>query len=643
MKDNTTKNLLAFVIVCVAFALFIPGGAGAVDKKTATTKIQTTNTTKNTTETQPITIIKLNVPRRRIYVNDTFTIVPTVTNQVGSVKYTSNNTKIATVNSNGVVTGKKEGKTQIIISNNGSTAVFTAVIKAPALTKGGKTITTVNVKRNKYVAVRVKAPVRTMTYTNTKYAKVISTNGTNVINIKGIKVTPKNNPTTIKVKVNGATLKLNVKVTAKTAYQKNVNLVYKHTKPKITRNYLNTIHINGLYKVKTNLVKLLNQGKITSAQFNSLNKAAEKATYSVSNKSVLTLNKKNATVKCIGTGTSFVTVKFKDGTVLTTKITVTKPETKKIKLSLDDWNEYEETGKSNRTVTAKICYDYEEIYQEFRDAFYNHIIKGENPKYQYIYCAFGKTAYNTVSKRTTQKAKRDYNDGYNFYECCSGLENSELIFNFDVLSDKKTIFIGLGYNTTLLFTDEYEKINDALYYPIKYEYSARLKAYKRYYNIAQKIFKEIHIDEFKEDYQKVTVLATWMNKNYVTDTSKEDIYHTLENILIYKQGMCPNWSSVTNYFCTLLRIPCYTLDNGYSHVWNTINVQGKWYQSDIFWRELLRGNNYMKTLSSHAVIGDISYIEDSDFNDTINKLFKVKIYATDLEYTPEYFSHQYGW
>ena len=639
---NKFKYLITtnIIIVCIVFVLLFPCSAGAVIEN-ATTETQITNSTEDT-EFRP-TVITLKKYSANIYVKNTYAIKPNVINAVGQVIFTSKNSKVATVNEQGIVTANRAGRTVITVQNNGSTARFNVTVKNPDLSQKGKAVTAIKVKRNKSVAVRIKGRIVSESHKNAR-AAAITTRAGNVIYIKGKKVTDKNKPATISVKVNSVKLKLKINVIAKTRFQKYVDIVYKHKKPKVTRIFNTTLRINELVVTRTNLHKLYSQKTITRAQYNSFNKISAKASYSVSDKNVLFIDKKNATVKCIGKGTSDVTVRFKDGTTFTTKITVTKPEMAMIKIPHKEWNGYTyELKYTAKKYASRVCYDYEDIYKAFKDAFYNHIIKGERPEYEYIKCAFGKTNSDKVWKRTTQKAKRDYDDGYNFYNYIIGCDWSELVLDYDVLADNKTIYIGVS-SLRPFFYDDYKDLPGAdSYEGNEYEYEARLKAYKRYYAIAQKIFKETHIDEFEEDYQKVTVLATWMKKNYITDTTEENDLLSLENILIHKQGVCHNWSNATNYFCTLLRIPCRTLDNGDTHLWNAIKVQGKWYQSDIYWRELLRGNDYMKTLPSHKMIGDTSYIQNSDFNDTINKIFKIKIYANDLEYTPEYFSQQYSW
>lgn len=93
------------------------------------------------------TEVKLNAETLSIQKKETFTLKPTVNDGAEAVYfYASANPKIATVNAEGVVTGKKQGATQIAVkTHNGLTANVTVVVKGKlkdvygALTNSPKT------------------------------------------------------------------------------------------------------------------------------------------------------------------------------------------------------------------------------------------------------------------------------------------------------------------------------------------------------------------------------------------------------------------------------------------------------------------------------------------------------------------------
>ncbi len=121
------------------------------------------------------------------------------------VTYKSTNKKVATVK-NGKVTALKKGKANIMVTVGKTKLTYKVnVISSPKLNKKS-----VSVKKGKTITVKItgKASGVNNKYTNTKYAKIKSKKSATKLKIKGIK----KGKTTLKIKVNGVTLKLKVKV-----------------------------------------------------------------------------------------------------------------------------------------------------------------------------------------------------------------------------------------------------------------------------------------------------------------------------------------------------------------------------------------------------------------------------------------------
>ena len=125
---------------------------------------------------------------------------------VGKAKWSSSDSKVATVN-NGAVTALKKGTVTIkATSSNG--AKLTCKVKvttSPTLSKSS-----LSVKKGKTASVKItgKAASVKNVYTSAKYAKIISKPADTKIKIKGVK----KGSATLKIKVNGVVLKLKVKV-----------------------------------------------------------------------------------------------------------------------------------------------------------------------------------------------------------------------------------------------------------------------------------------------------------------------------------------------------------------------------------------------------------------------------------------------
>lgn len=119
----------------------------------------------------------------------------------------SSNAKIATVTKNGKVTALAKGTSTITATlNDGAKVTAKVSVKTnPKLSKSS-----VTVKKGKTVKVKItgKASSVKNVYTNTKIAKITSGKTADTITVKGLN---KGN-TILKIKVNGVTLKLKVKV-----------------------------------------------------------------------------------------------------------------------------------------------------------------------------------------------------------------------------------------------------------------------------------------------------------------------------------------------------------------------------------------------------------------------------------------------
>lgn len=124
------------------------------------------------------------------------------------IKYTTSNKKVATVSSKGIIKALKKGTAVIKVKDGINVYQYKLTVKTnPKLAK-----TTVTVKKGKTVSVKIsgKASGVNISYKNTKYAKITSAKSSKTLKIKGLK----KGTTTLKVVVNGVTLKLKVKVKA---------------------------------------------------------------------------------------------------------------------------------------------------------------------------------------------------------------------------------------------------------------------------------------------------------------------------------------------------------------------------------------------------------------------------------------------
>lgn len=171
-----------------------------VAEATADNAEKETTPKDNEEETTPKTEIHFTHGTERIYLKGKFKIKATVVNGKGETTYTSSNTKVATVGSDGVIKGKDVGTVLITVANNGVKECFVLKVKKPSLNVTEKTL---KVKKSYKLKITGQVGKATFKSTNTKVATV---------NSKGKIVAKKKGTAVIKVMTNGITLKCKIKV-----------------------------------------------------------------------------------------------------------------------------------------------------------------------------------------------------------------------------------------------------------------------------------------------------------------------------------------------------------------------------------------------------------------------------------------------
>lgn len=157
------------------------------------------------TATYKVTVKDRGISARvdQVYVGKKATVKVTAYGVSGTAKFKSSNTKVATVNSKGVITGKKAGTTKITVTFGKYKKVLTVKVKKPSFSL---VKSSANLKKGKKVTIKVKAaPASKVTYksSNTKVATV---------NSKGVVTAKKKGTAKITVKCNGITKTFKVTV-----------------------------------------------------------------------------------------------------------------------------------------------------------------------------------------------------------------------------------------------------------------------------------------------------------------------------------------------------------------------------------------------------------------------------------------------
>ena len=273
----------------------------------------------------------------------------------GTLKFKSNNPKIATVNKNGTVQGIKKGNTKVVVTRNGVNILVNISVKTNAEIKSNSKTNKIIILNKKQLSISGKVGKQSYSSSNKKVATV---NGKGNITAKKI------GKATIKVKTNGITLTYKVqvirpiirnvdkkrtismyvnngkalKISGKVKGKKNNpyysfanNKIARYSKGKIVgkkagRTKLK-IKVNGVWQQIT--VRVLNP-TISVSKKNMkvcdryvITTKGAKGTYTSDNSSVVAVNKKNGKLVAKKAGKAIITVNLK---CIKRKCTVTVKE-----------------------------------------------------------------------------------------------------------------------------------------------------------------------------------------------------------------------------------------------------------------------------------------------------------------------------
>ena len=186
------------------------------------------------------TTVNASISKTKIYVGETTLVSVSLTNGQGETSFKSNNTKVATVASNGTVTGKRAGKAIITVTNNGVQDSVTVTVLANTPQK--QTITAKSYTKT-YGAKRFSLGAKTsgngkLSY-KTSNKKVVSVSSKGKVTIKGC---------------GKATITIKAAATSKyKAATKKISITVKPGKVKLTSRKIYTE--NGIHKVKQKFVQ----------------------------------------------------------------------------------------------------------------------------------------------------------------------------------------------------------------------------------------------------------------------------------------------------------------------------------------------------------------------------------------------------
>ena len=408
---------------------------------------------------------------------------------------------------------------------------------------------------------------------NRKVARVSS--GGKVVAVKPGK-------TTITAEVCGHKLKCRVTVKplsrfAKLIRNKTIKVHYKIKKNRTLNinigqlskfiNYEDLTCVGNYYYESDNIYKLYLKGKLTNRQKNKYMGIVEKYVKYKSSKPSVAKVTKSGRIIPKNEGKAIISVGFIN---------------KSFKITVNVTRKHITTYKGQKSLAV---YSDRDVYKALKDAFYNHLIKGEKPKYKYLTCFYKIKPGNHLNKGTLQNkllnyALNEHNSGNNFFVYLSrGFFTGDFFYisdedNADTNEELSNTVITVGMDSDIL---EYIKLT---------------------YTEAQEIFRDSGINDCLSDYDKIKAMHNWFSDNTTYGPSYSDIEEY--SILVDRLGICTTYSFGTLYLCTLLGIPCDTVVSD-DHMWNICRVQGKWYYLDELHYVVLLGENGMPDDEMYSV------------------------------------------
>lgn len=167
-------------------------------------------------------------------------------------------------------------------------------------------------------------------------------------------------------------------------------------------------------------------------------------------------------------------------------------------------------------------------------------------------------------------------------------------------------------------------------------YLADLKEYDANFN---RVITELNISD-QDVYTKLKMIYDYIAKNYsyrnttyIIDATTTNETRSVGYMLNRKEGCCESYARLSKILCDYYNIPCVLVTSN-THMWNEVQVDGKWYLFDATWGDVGdKSNDWMFLVGSDNIINDVHHtIVNGDFvnyDDAGNK-----VYITDYACMP---------
>lgn len=611
------------------------GNITALRKGTTTVTItvdDTVLTLNVTVNNNPV----LNINKKTIYAGNSFNLK--ASGLVGNATFTSSNSKVATVDSNGKITCKSAGNSNISVIANGVTLKCKVKVINPTIKYKSK----IYIKNSTTISIRGKVGKSTFKSSNKKVATVnskgkitgkkkgtctiiIRTNGVTLkrritvinprLNKKSIKLVQGK---TFKLKVyggngkvkyssnnnkiatvskygnirakyagsckvtvirNGIKLVCKIKVTA-SKYPVGLKYNFKQTKKNITRHMSETFNLSSYYKINNNAKSLYNSKKCSKKQYQNV-KLTNLVKFKSSDNKVASVYA-NGKIKAKTKGNCTITVTLFNKKVYTYNLKIANKLTEK-------------TLKNGKKV--KYVYSYNELLNEIVNEGKNYNIKGlKSPYYGYA-CMF-------ENKFVPVELNFELKDGNTY--------NSEAEkLGKDYIKKDRCLFETLSFATDGYWSPYEFNINECKEINAMVVLTRpKTKPLNDCYKSAMNILNSLKIDTLKSKNDRIASIVSYIYNNFTYSSadspthkyifSKKENNVTNVSSLLSKKGVCSDYSYCTAYLCYLSGIECYiTISTTDDHQINLVKADnGKYYFCDSITERILSGTRQLKKIDS---------------------------------------------
>ena len=580
----------------------------------------------------------LNITNKTIYTGNSFNLK--VIGLVGNATFTSSNSKAATVNSNGKVTCKSAGNSNITVIANGVTLKCKVRVINPFIKYKSK----IYIKNSTTISIRGKVGKATFKSSNNKIATVnskgkitgkkkgtctiiIRTNGV-TLKIRITVINPRLNKNSIRL-IQGKTFKLKVyggngkvkysssnnrittvskygSIRAKYAGSCNITIIrngiklvckikvtaskypvglkynFKQTKKNITRHMSETFNLSSYYKIDSNAKALYKSKKCSKKQYQNV-KLTNLVKFKSSDNKVASVYA-NGKIKAKTKGNCTITVTLYNKKTYTYSLKIADKLTEK-------------TLKNGKKV--KYVYSYNELLKELYNVAKTHIVKGlKNPYYGYA-CMFENNfkVTNDIDSQIVN-IKNDLNNKYG---------------SFMITIDTT---IAKSKETNSIICVAYDWVDPYL---------------KKYYSIVHNILKKININNLKNINDKVYAIFNYLATNFTyeyTDVNLNGYFSPLVSLLT-KKGVCTDSANCASYICAVEGIECYnTVSETANHEINVIKADnGQYYFCDC-----TAGSEVSLFIGSREIF---EIQKHNEFKNYIKEAFNITVSARSFPYMTE--------